>query len=313
MAAEPGRTRITRELLLAAFAGPSSAESDDPRILERISSAVIAETVRPGDVLFRMGDDSDYVHFMSEGRMRLTRPGYADWIYEGRWVVGTTDVLAARPRTRTATMETEARLFRLPAARWFEVMKDRPEVLLNALVGFARGLATLYARLPPDGGFSLDGNGSRSDVSSLAARVRLLASLPLLQGLPVQILVELASNPELRDLAAEESLFAPGVPPGRVFVVTRGRVEATREEPAVRATFTAGSIVGGALCIGDAVGAWSARALEASQVMSFATEDLFDHLEEQPDGIRAMMAATALERDRLCEVLAERLGELVLR
>jgi CRP-like cAMP-binding protein len=312
MAGEPGRQRITRELLFAAFAGPST-ETDDPRLLERIAASVQAETVKAGHVLFREGDESHYVHFMSEGRMRLSRPGYADWVHEGRWVIGTTDVLVGRPRTRTAIMETDARLFRLPADHWFDVMQDRPAVVLNALVGFARGIVALHVQLAPDGGFAPPEPTSSPDVSSLAGRARVLASLPLLRGVPMQILVELASAMECRELEPKEGLFAAGVPPGRIFVVTRGRVEAVRgTEPTVTAVFATGSLVGGALCLGDSEAAWSARALERGQVLSFSVEDLFDHLEEHQDGVRAMMAAFALERERLCEELAARLGELVL-
>lgn len=316
MAAEPKRGHITQELLLAAFAGPSATEIEDPRLLQRVASALVAEDVRPGHVLFREGDESEHVHFMSEGRMRLTRPGHADWVYEGRWVVGTTDVLANRLRTRTATMETPARLFHLPGQRWFEVMQDRPEVLLNALVGFARGLAELYSRFPPDGGFARTqewAHESRADTSTLAGRVRVFAGLPLMHGVPTQILVELAGIAEVRDLMPGDVVFGPGIPPGRVFIVTRGHVEATREDPEIRAVFGVGRIVGGAVCLGDALGAWSARAVDAAQVMSFSNEDLFDHLEEHSEGVRAMMAAAALERERLCEILAEKLGELVLR
>src|SRR5262252_8428844 len=131
MTAERGRQRITRELLFAAFAGPST-ETDDPRMLDRMASAVEEETVAAGHVVYRAGDEAKHVHFMSEGRMRLSREGAPDWVYQGRWVVGTTDVLVGRRRTRTAVMETSARLFRLRSERWFEVMHDRPEALLNA-------------------------------------------------------------------------------------------------------------------------------------------------------------------------------------
>jgi CRP-like cAMP-binding protein len=248
---------------------------------------------------------------MSEGRMRLSRPGAPDWVYEGRWVVGTTDVLAGRARTRTAVMETDARLFRLPSERWFEVMQDRPEVLLDAITGFARGIAALHLRLEPDGGFET-GSGATSDVSTLAGRVCLLASLPLLRGAPMQVLAELAEIAEVTDLAADETL-RPGAPAERIFVVTRGRIEGKRSDPDVRSLFSAGSMVCGALGLGDAEGAWSARAVEPSQVLSFSVDTWFDHIEEHIEGVRAMMAACALERDRLCDMLGERLGELVLR
>ena len=312
MAANPGRARVTRELLFAAFAGPST-ETDDPRLLERMAGALEADTVRPGHILFRQGDESSYVHFMSEGRMRLSCPGQPDWVYEGRWVVGTTDVLLGRPRARTAVMETDARLFRLPSGLWFEVMDRRSDLLLNALVAFARGIAALYVRLAPDGGFPLAPPGPTVDVSNLAARSRLLASAPLLRGVPMQTLVELADVAECRDLETGEIVFAAKTSPPRVFVVTRGRVQAYRVEPEVRAVFGSGSIVGGALCLGDSEAAWSARAIEGAQVLSFSADDLFDHVEEHQDGLRAMMGACALERERVCDVLAARLGELVLR
>jgi CRP-like cAMP-binding protein len=250
---------------------------------------------------------------MSEGRMRLLCAGHPDWVYEGRWVVGTTDVLVGRRRSRTAIMETDARLFRLPAKLWFEVVDNRRDVLLNALVGFARGIAALYIQLAPDGGFPPPAAAASVDVSSLAARTRLLASTPLLRGVPMQSLVEVAHVAERRDLEPRETVFAAGTPPARVFIVTGGRIEARRREPEVSAVFGAGSIVGGALCLGDAEAAWGARAIERAQVMSFATEDLFDHVEEHQLGMRAMMGAFALERERACDVLAGRLGELVLR
>jgi CRP-like cAMP-binding protein len=322
MAADAGRQRIARELLFAAFAG-ASAEGDDPRVLERIAPSVEEESVRSGHVVFRAGDESQYVHFMSEGQMRLSRPGHADWVYRGRWVVGTTDVLLGRPRARTATVETDTRLFRLPAHHWFAVMKDRPEVLLNALVGFARGVAALHTRLAPDGAFAPPpaaaaagaGTGAAKrglKATTLADRVGVIAALPLFRAVPVQVLVELAHVAEGRDLETDEALFGAGVPPERIFVVTRGQIEVSRLEPAVRGVFGAGSIVGGALCLGDPEAAWGARALEPSQVLSFAIDAVLDHVEEHQAGVRAMMAALALERDRLCEELASRLGELVL-
>ena len=312
MAADPGRTRITRELIFAAFAGPST-ETDDPRLLEKLSADVEAETVGPGHVLFREGEESTYVHFMSEGRMRLTCPDQPDWIYDGRWVVGTTDVLLGRPRARTAVMETEARLFRLPAARWFEVMDHRPEVLVNALIGFARSITGLYVRLAPDGGFApAAGEAETVDVARLAGRTRLLASLALLRGMPMQSIVELADLAECQDLEPEAVLFSAGASPGRVFVVTRGHVEARHADPEVRAVFGPGTIVGGAVSLGDMGAEWSARALDRAQVLSFSTGDLFDHIEDHQEALRAAMAAFALERERACDVLASRLGELVL-
>jgi CRP-like cAMP-binding protein len=312
MATSAARTRITRELLFTGFAGPS-VETEDPIRLERLASAVVAEDARPGHVLYSEGDESSDVHFMSEGRVRVTRAGHPDWIHEGRWVLGTTDVLLGRRRTRTAVVETEARLFHLAAEHWFEAVDSRPAVLLNALIGFARGIVGLYVRLAPDGGFPAPADVPGLHTDSLAVRARVLASTSLFAGVPMQTLVELANLAEVRALRAEEELFAAGGPPGRVFVVTRGRVEARRDAPEVRALFGPGAVVGGAVCMGDPEAAWSARAADAAEVVSFGLEDFFDAIEEHQLGVRAMMGAFAAERERACDVLAERLGELVLR
>jgi CRP-like cAMP-binding protein len=314
MAAETARQRLSRELLFASFARPTT-EVDDPRSFERLAASVEAQTVRAGDVLYREGEPAEHVYFMIEGRLRLSAPGLVDWIYEGWWVIGTTDVLARRPRRRTATIETDTRLSRLPSERWFEVMRDRPEVLLDTLVGFARGTAPLYAQLAPDGGFAPPRAppAPRFDVASLAGRARLLASTPLLRGAAVQIIVELAALAECRTLAPGEALFAAGAPDRRAFVVAEGAVEARLDEPALRATFGPGAIVGGALCLAAPPPGWAARAAEPSRVLSFSTDDLFDLLDGHHESVRELMATFSLEQERVREELAARTGELVLR
>ncbi|HEU4413011.1 MAG TPA: cyclic nucleotide-binding domain-containing protein [Polyangiaceae bacterium] len=313
MAAETARQRLSRELLFASFARPTT-ETDDPRSFERLAASVEAQTVRAGDVLFREGEPAEHVYFMIEGRLRLSRPGLADWVYEGWWVIGTTDALAGRPRRRTATIETDTRLSRLPAGRWFEVMRSRPEVLLDTLVGFARGAAVLHAQLAPDGGFLPPAPPARRfDVATPAGRARLLASLPLLRGAAAQVLVELAALADCRELAAGDALFSAGEPCGRAFVVAEGAVEITRSGPDVRATFGPGSLVGDALCLGAPDGAWAARAAGPARVLSFSIDELFDLLEGHHESVRALMGTFSLEQERLREELGARTGELVLR
>jgi CRP-like cAMP-binding protein len=313
MAIEAGKKRITRELLFAAFRGPPR-DTDDPRVLDRLLAAVETQTRRAGDILYREGDDSEHVHFMTEGRVRLSRPGYADWVYEGWWVIGTSDALVGRRRTRTAVVETETRFFRLPSALWFEANRDQPDSLLDGIVGFARGSARLHVDLAPEGCFRAATHAAAPvDASTLAGRTRALASVFLLRGLAVQLLVELASAAEIRDLAADEPLFSPGAPPRRIFLVTAGRIEIQSPGGEVRAAFGPGSLVGDLLYLSDEGAAWSARAADAAQVLCLSVDDLFDHAEERVEAMHALMTAASLERERLCEALAARRGELVLR
>ncbi|MCU0686623.1 MAG: cyclic nucleotide-binding domain-containing protein [Polyangiaceae bacterium] len=270
--------------------------------------------MRAGDVLFREGDDAEHVLFMIDGRLRLSREGRHDWVYEGRWVIGSIDVLVGRRRRRTATAETNTRLTRMSAARWFEAIRDRPDVLLDTLSDFARGCCELYAKLAPDAGFAQPTPAAPPlDASSLSGRARALASLPLLRGVGAQVIFEVAALAKTHSLAPDEALFEAGTSPQRAFVVTRGLVEARRRDPDASATFAAGSLVGGALFLGDVTSAWTARALGPAEVLSFSIDDLFDHLEEHHDSLRAVLGTFSFEQERLREELSEREGELLLR
>jgi CRP-like cAMP-binding protein len=310
LAADRGK-RLTRELLYAAFVGPSR-DTDDPRILDRLVASVEAQTLRPGDVLYREGDVADHVYFMTEGRVRLSRAGRADWIYEGHWVIGTTDVLARRTRTRTAVVESETQFFSLPTAAWFAANQDQPETLLDAFGSYVSTTFVLYSKLAPDGGFP-PASVEPIEFGSLAARAEVLGRIPLFEGLRVQILLELARSAELSELDAGQVLFPAGKAAGRVHIVLDGLVEARRSEPDVAATFGPGSLVAGLVSLSDVDRAWSAAAVTRAQTMSFRTDDLYDHVEEHLDAMRALMAGVALERERLFEETAARAGELVLR
>ena len=320
MAADPAEVgdardrgkRITRELLFAAFVGPAR-DTDDPRILERLIGSVETQTLRPGDVLFREGELAEHVHFMTEGRVRLSRAGRPDWVYEGHWVIGTTDVLVGRPRVRTAVVETETRFFSLPTAVWFAANQDRPETLLEAIGSFVSASVGHYARLAPDGGFARPSDPTPVEADGLAARAGVLARIPVFKGLKTQILLELARGAELSDLDAGQVLFPRGKAAGRIHVVLEGVVDARRSDPEVAAAFGPGSLVVGLVALNDVDDAWSARAATRARVMSFGTDELYDHIEEHVDAMRALMAAVSLERERLFEETAARTGELLLR
>lgn len=303
--------RLTRELLYAAFAGPAR-DTDDPRVMDRLVAAVEGQTLRPGDVLFREGDVADHVHFMTEGRVRLSRAGRADWVYEGHWVIGTTDVLANRTRTRTAVVETETQFFSLPAASWFAANQDQPETLLDAFGSYVSTTFVLYSNLAPDGGFPPP-DLRPIDFGSLAARAEVLGNIPLFQRLKTQILLELVRGAEVSELEAGKVLFPAGKAAGRIHVVLEGLVEARRSDPDVAATFGPGALVAGLVSLSDVDRAWSARATTRARIMSFATDDLYDHVEEHLDAMRGLMAGVAIERERVFEETAARSGELLLR
>jgi hypothetical protein len=86
-----------------------------------------------------------------------------------------------------------------------------------------------------------------------------------------------------------------------------------REAPAIVATFGPGDLAGGCLHLHEANACWQTRALEAAEVLSLPIHHLCDLLEENLEDLKALSAFAAIERERVCELLAERRGELVLR
>lgn len=304
--------RISRELLFSSFMG-GTIGGDESWIIERIATSLEEYLASAGEILFREGDPSDYVYFMAEGRARMSRVGHADWIYEGRWVIGTIDVLVGRPRARTATIEADTRLFRYRGDLWSDLMEDSFEITANALSGSARGTAALYTRIAPEPAFPEPSHDPLPyDSSTLVGRALLLSDLPLLRGASVQALTDMAEVTISETLAEGQTLFPPRLGAKRVYVVVRGLVEVYREEPRMTGQFGPGTIVGSALCLGND-GAWGARALRPSEVLSFSTEEWFNQIEEHPGMARVAMAALALEREALMERIASKQRELVLR
>ncbi|NUP07567.1 MAG: cyclic nucleotide-binding domain-containing protein [Polyangiaceae bacterium] len=308
--------RITRELLFTTFLGPSSG-MDEQWILERVADHLEEHVVVPGEILFRQGDTSEHLYFMSDGRVRLRAEGHPDWVYDGRWVMGTTDMLLGRPRGRTATVETPAHLFRLRGEHWLDLMEDSFEATSGALVGSARGSVAFHGRVPPDGGFLHVGSPHETgraplSLETLVDRALLLYEAPLLRGAGVQPLTDLARVSTIQELAAGEALFSAGVAPGRTFLVADGEIEVSRNDPNITARFGRGSIAGGAVCLGDPDAQWSARATMSSRVLSFSNEDWFDEMEEHVDLARAAMGSLAFEREHLVDLLAAPVGEVVL-
>ncbi len=310
--------RITRELLFTSFLGPASG-LEEPWIIDRFADGIEETVVSRGEVLFDIGDSSDHLFFMSEGRLRLQAPARPDWVYEGRWVVGTTDQITGRKRQRRAVVEADARIFRVRGELWTELMEDSFEATSGALFGNARGIAALCARLAPGGGFEAIEAANEGPSSmraphsdSIVDRTLLLYETPLFKGAGVQPLTDLARQCSLIELRAGEDLFSAGIAPERTYVIVSGEVEAFRANPEVRARFGPRTVVGGPICLGDPEAAWAARATMPTRMLSLWNEDWFDEMEEHVDLARAAMAWLAMERERLFDLLALPTGEIVL-
>lgn len=313
MAEDEALLRIGRELLLSSFLDDGSG-LDEPWVLDRIAASIEELPSVDGEVLYRAGETAEHLFFMTEGRIRLRKEGEVDWIYEGRWAIGTTDLLARRRRARTATVEGAARIFRIPGQHWIDLMDDSLGITSDAVIGSARAVVDLRTRLAPTGGFDSETSAAAPcDTSSLVGKAVLLSGLPVLHDASVQALTDLAGAVQEHELEAGQPLFTTGSPTDRVFVVVSGEIEVWRDDPRVEGVFGPGQIPGGAVCLVGDTSPWSGVARVRSRLISFSLDEWFDEAEEHPDLARVAMAALALERERLVEKLALGQTELVLR
>ncbi len=311
--AERTSSTVGGELILSSMFG-NRPGFDANWLLSRILDSVEEVSVREGDVLVREGDPCEFMFFMADGRLRLSREGLADFIYEGRWAIGTNDVIIGRPYRRTITALREGPIVRTPARGYLEVVEESFDLASSALVGSVRTTFAVLERLAPDapfGGCAL--RTPQLDTTSLVGRALLLTHVPLLSGGTVQALTDLAGVSATHSLEEGEVLFSPERPENRLFVVAEGAIELSRAGSPTRGVFGRGNAVGGALWLVAREGGWTARATERTRLVSFSVDDWWNQMEEHPELARGALSAIAQEREALQEALAERLGELVLR
>ena len=301
---EDRTTRIEKELFL--------------RSLQIGQYGSVAETMagrlRPaffpaGTVLYRMGEAAPIVIFVVRGEVRLDKPGQEPWTFRDRDVVGILDVMMDRPRDRTATATQDTHALLATAEDWFDLLEDNFEVTRHAIQGVARGIFEMSLRLAPTGGFPAPApDDATRPIHSpdTVERIILLREAPLLKRANVQALVGLAELVEEVRAGADEPVFRRGEPADAFFLVVRGHVEITRDDPVVRADFGPGEVVGGYGAIAHAERQFDATARETSLLFRVGIEDYFDVMEEHFELARSLLAEMARFRELLMNRIAGR-------
>ena len=188
-------------------------------LLARILDSVEELSVREGDVLAREGDLCEHLFFMADGRLRLSREGLADFIYEGRWALGTNDVIIGRPYRRTITALRDGWVVRTPGRGYLDVLEESFDLASSALVWSVRATLEVLERLAPNAPFGRGALGiPQLDATSLVGRALLLTHVPLLSQGTVQALTDLAGVSATHALKEGDVLFSPERPQNRLFI-----------------------------------------------------------------------------------------------
>jgi CRP-like cAMP-binding protein len=308
--------RLTRELFFVA-ATLGTGESLPSWVVDRITSLFDEVDVSAGQTIFSAGDPAEFIYFMADGRIRLTRDGAAPWIYEGRWAIGMFEVVLDRPRARTATALSDFRLMRVRGDAWLDILEDS---FLLGRAALERSSATVVAMAEQ---LAAQGLAFEPMVASLMPlprgklnlieRLAVLYELVFLRGSGIQTLAELAAVAEEITVEAGARVAEAGARKDRTFVVLSGEIEASRAELAVPRTFGPGTVVLGPASFGEGSIPWGAHATTATRMLVLRHDDWFDLLEEHFDLLRSALGALAMHRDRMLERMANQAGGLTLR
>jgi CRP-like cAMP-binding protein len=298
---------------MAAFGMP--AADIEPWTTDRLLAMLEAHWVPAQQVLFREGEQPEWLYFMRDGEIRLTKEGAPSWILRGRWVVGALEALGDAPRPRTATAVTDVDAMRAPVAGWLDLLEDSAKLARGAVLRAGEATASLEDQVPamPWRGSATWGPGLVPERPlALVERLALLADVRILSGAGVQSVVDLAAACTERWYEPGETVLARGVDRTELCLVVQGEVDAARAAPEVLRRYGPGDIVCGAASFGAPARAWEAKAWTKARILAFPVVTWFDLMEEHFDVVRSTLGALGARREALLEHIASSRDEVLI-
>lgn len=277
----------------------------------RALAAVMEDLRLPAKtVIYRAGDAPEAAYFVVSGAIELVAPDAEPWVFGRDAVVGILDVMAERPRARTAIVKDDAYVLRLRADDWLDILEDDFEYTRNVVRGVASASHAIHLELAPGGGFEtppLDAPtiGEDAPPLTLVERMMILRDTDLFRRTTIQAITTIADGcDELRlpagaVLGDRVSLFAG------FSVVARGVVEMTIPGASeLRARFGPATVVGGPFGLAQPAEKVAIQAVTDASLLHVRDEDFYDVMEDHFDVARSAFATFALERERLMTLRA---------
>jgi CRP-like cAMP-binding protein len=304
---ETGATRIQREVGLAAFG--AQLEGLDPWVVDRMTSILVEQGIRAGQVLWAEGEPVESLYFMFDGRAEARREGAPPWTFEGKWFLGAFEGFDGSPARRSLVALTDFDALKFRRSTWFDLLEDSFELTRIAIGAAASSVARLDERragrldAPP----RLELPSSDEPLRSVE-RLAFLTEVPLARGAGVQALADLAAASDELRLRDGDTLFRDGEERDSLYVVVNGCIEARRASPDVVRTYVAGDVVGGASAFSERGRAWTAHARGPARLLAIPVEAWFDLAEEHFDLVLSTLGVFARARESLMEKLADEAG-----
>ena len=313
MAREQGRGRasvsppapqiaIERELFLRTMSVGRAHSAAAQQLVRAMRDA----SFRAGETIYRVGDFTRLIHFVTHGELDLTAPNGDTWRLKAPAVIGILDVTQRRPFSRTATAITDVRALVMREDDWIETLEEHFEFARASLSSVAADVHRLHLNNSPGGGFpeAPPSDGDEPHALNIQERTLALRASPCFQTAGIQALARIAVSAEERALSRGERLFSLGDRAASIFVVARGTVHIEREEPTIRARFGPGSIVGGGGALSFVTQPYTAAAESPAVVLEVRREDLVDVLEDHVEMIRSLFVGLGSEREHIMNELA---------
>jgi hypothetical protein len=302
---------LSRSLFLSAFAGNNRVREAQT---QRLAPTLQERVVEPGTVLFREGDEPQYLYFMPDGEIEMSRPGVPPVVMRGKWLIGALECGIELPRLRTATMRTKSLLVASPAVVWREIFEDNFGMTQSALLGSTRLVEALHRRIQDE---QIEGRVGKPEVYAslpdepldLVERLLVLSASTIFGAAGMQSLTALAAQAEEAWFESAAALRGASIE-RRSHTVISGVVHARRIGHAGRVTIGPGAALPPSLFTDTAY--WQIDSEGPIRTLSNSLDTFANEFEEHADLRRSVLGALWHERDWLLSRLHAPAGEIVL-